>query len=218
LQNPTTLTMPEARRREVADILIAHNLPLIEDDAYGFVPQLPPVPLAALAPAQVWHIGGLSKCIGAGLRLAFAVAPDPRAGFALARALRTISGMPSPLCVALATRWIQNGTADRILDFVRQESAARQQIAASVLGGFDFVVDPHAYNIWLKLPEGASRAELMGRMAGRPIGMMPADAFTVCGEPGERIRICLGGAISRDELRAGLMFLGNTLSGGGWMG
>lgn len=218
LHNPTTLTMPEARRLEIAELVTHHRLPLIEDDAYGFIPQSAPAPFAALAPAQVWHIGGLSKCIGAGLRLAYTVAPDPRSGFALAQALRAISVMPSPLCMALATRWIEDGTADRIRHFVRSESAARQEIAAAVLGGFEFTAQSNAFNIWLKLPEGASRAELMGRMAGRHIGLMPADAFTVSGEPGERLRICLGGAISRDELQAGLLFLANTLSGGGWMG
>lgn len=55
-------------------------------------------------------------------------------------------------------------------------------------------------------------------MAGRHIGLMPADAFTVGAAPDEHLRVCLGGAISRDDLRAGLLFLANTLSGGGWMG
>ncbi len=218
LHNPTTLTVPEWRRIELAEIVARHRLPLIEDDAYGFVPAAPPPPFAVLAPAQTWHIGGLAKCIGAGLRLAYAVAPDPHAGFALGQALRAVSVMPSPLCAALATRWVEEGTADRIRDFVRAESAARQQIAATVLGGLDIRTDPEAFNIWLKLPAGAGRAELMGRMAGRHIGLMPADAFTVGAAPDEHLRVCLGGAISRDDLRAGLLFLANTLSGGGWMG
>ncbi len=218
LHNPTTLTMPEWRRRELARIIARHALPLIEDDAYGFVPQAPPPPFAVLAPAQTWHVGGLSKCIGAGLRLAYVVAPDGRAAFALAQALRAFSGMASPLGMALATRWIEDGTADRIRDFVNAESAARQRIAAAVLSGFQFRADPHAFNIWLKLPEGAGRAELMGRMAGRHIGLMPADAFTVGAAPDEHLRICLGGAISRDELQSGLLFLADSLSGGGWMG
>ena len=218
LHNPTTLTMPEWRRREIAEIVACRRLPLIEDDAYGFIPQDAPTPLAALAPAQTWHIGGLAKCLGAGLRLAYCVAPDARAGFALAQGLRAISVMPSPLCMALTTRWVEDGTADRIRHFLRGESAARQQIAADVLGGFDFQAGRNAFNIWLKLPAGAGRAELMGRMAGRHIGLMPSDAFTVTGEPGEHLRICLGGATTRDELRAGLHFLANTLAGGDWMG
>lgn len=218
LHNPTTLTIPQARRMEIAEILIRHHLPLIEDDAYGFIPPHAPSPFATLAPDLTWHIGGLAKCIGAGLRLAYMVAPDARAALALAQAQRAISVMPSPLSMALATRWIEDGTADSIRRFVRAETAARQTIVSEVLAGHAFRADPNAFNIWLKLPKGAGRAELMGRMAGRRIGLMPSDAFTVEGTPGEYLRVCIGGAIGRDELRAGLLFLASTLSSGGWMG
>ncbi|MFN3273168.1 MAG: PLP-dependent aminotransferase family protein [Paracoccus sp. (in: a-proteobacteria)] len=218
LHNPTTLIVPEDRRIALAEIVTRRRLPLIEDDAYGFIPQSAPPPFAVLAPAQTWHIGGLAKCIGAGLRLAYTVAPDPRAAFALAQALRAIAVMPSPLTTALMTRWIEDGTADRIRHFIRAEIAVRQQIAAGVLSGMEFQTETNAFNIWLKLPAGAGRAEMMGRMTGRHIGLMPSDAFTVDGDPGEHIRICLGGAISRDELRTGLNFMHNTLLGGGWMG
>lgn len=218
LQNPTTRTIPAARRMEIAETLLRHGLPLIEDDAYGFIPQSPPAPLATLAPDLAWHIGGLAKCIGAGLRIAYAIAPDSRSAYLLAQTLRTTTVMPSPLSVALATRWIEDGTADRIRRFIRAETAARQALAAEVLRGFDFDAAPNAFNIWLRLPEGAGRAELMGRMAGRDIGLMPSDAFTVLGEPSEHVRVCLGGAIPRERLREGLMFMANTLSGQTWLG
>ncbi len=218
VQNPTTLTIPQARRMEIAEVILRHRLPLIEDDAYGFIPASAPAPFATLAPDITWHIGGLAKCLGAGLRLAYTVAPNARAAFTLAQALRASAVMPSPICMALATRWIEDGTADAIRRFVRTESAVRQKIVAETLTGLDFRGEPEAFNIWLKLPQGASRAELMGRMAGRHVGLMPSDAFTVLGTPDEHVRVCLGGIITRDELRAGLLFLANSLSDGGWMG
>lgn len=55
-------------------------------------------------------------------------------------------------------------------------------------------------------------------MNGLGIGIMPSDAFTVLGPPGEHVRVCLGGAISREGLRAGLSFLANTLNGEIWLG
>lgn len=218
LRNPTTHTIPAERRAEIAAVLLRHGTPLIEDDAYGFVPPNPPAPIAALAPALTWHIGGLSKCIGAGLRLAYAVAPDSRAAHRLGQSIHTLAVMPSAVTSALATRWIEDGTADRIRGFIRAETAARQELAAEVLAGFSFESGPNAFNLWLRLPEGASRAELMGRMAGRGIGLMPSDAFTVTGQPGEYLRVGLGGALSRDRLRDGLLFMANTLSGQSWLG
>ncbi|WP_343063170.1 PLP-dependent aminotransferase family protein [Amaricoccus macauensis] len=218
LRNPTTHTIPTERRAEIAEVLLRHGLPLVEDDAYGFVPPSPPVPIAALAPSLAWHIGGLAKCIGAGLRLAYTVAPDSRGAYQLGQSIRTLAVMPSAITAALATRWIEDGTADRIRGFIRAEAAARQALAAEVLTGLTFESDPVAFNLWLRLPEGAGRAELMGRMAGRDIGLMPSDAFTVAGPPGEYLRVCLGGAISRERLRDGLLFMSNTLAGQTWLG
>lgn len=200
LNNPTTRTISLDRRQQIADVISAHRLPLIEDDAYGFIPPHPPAPLASFAPDLVWHIGGLAKCIGAGLRLAYTVAPNSHAARDLAHQIKLISVMPSPLNMALATRWITDGTADGIRRFVREETQARQAIAAQALAPFRFEAAPHAFNVWLHLPDGVTRADIIGRMAGTGIGLMPSDAFTVTGEPTESIRVCLGGQINRSQL------------------
>ena len=219
IQNPTTITMSTGRRLAIAEIINEYRLSTIEDDAYGFIPPKAPAPLAVSAPAHIWHIGGLAKCIGAGLRLAYTVAPSGREAIALTQALKTLSGMASPISVALATQWIEDGTADTIRRFIRAESAARQEIAAQTLDGVDFASDPHAFNIWLRLPEEAGgRANLMGRMAGHPIGVMPSDVFTVSGTPGDFVRICLGGRISRETLRSELTRVAEALHAPGWAG
>lgn len=218
LQNPTTLTVPEARRLALAQVLLDRELTLIEDDAYGFIPARAPAPLAAHAPELTWHIGGLAKCIGAGLRLAYTIAPTPRCALHLAQAVKALSVMPSPLSMALTTQWIEDGTADAIRRFIRAETAARQQIAAEALAGFDFAAAPHAFNLWLTLPEGVTRADVAIRMARRPLGLMPADAFTVLGAPEEKMRVCLGGSLPRERLPETLRHLSNALSSQMFMG
>lgn len=218
LQNPTTLTMPEARRLDVAQILRRHELTLIEDDAYGFIPAKGPAPIALSAPDLTWHIGGLAKCIGAGLRLAFTIAPTPRCAYHLAQSIRALSVMPSPLSMALVTQWIEDGTADGIRRFIRSESAARQAIAAEALTQLRYRSAENAFNIWLDLPEGIGRADVVARMARRQIGLMPSDAFTVSGPPGEQLRVNLGGPATREALRDNLHFLANTLSPNSFMG
>jgi DNA-binding transcriptional MocR family regulator len=218
LNNPTTRTMPPNRRQEIAAALRKHGLPLIEDDAYGSLPAAAPAPLASLVPELSWFIGGLAKIFGGGLRLAFTIAPDARCAYQLGQALKTTAVMPPMLSAAVMTRWIENGTANLVRDFVRAEAGARQAIAAEVLKGFDVERQPEALNIWLRLPEGASRADAVARMQGVRIGILPSDPFVVTGERPEALRICLGGAIGRDELRAGLSRLANTLGTGYWHG
>ena len=218
LQNPTTLTVPTHRREAIAEVMLRHKLFLIEDDAYGFIPAKTPAPIALSAPELTWHIGGLAKCIGAGLRLAYTVAPTARCAMQLAQAIRALSVMPSPLSIALTTQWIEDGTADSIRSFIRSESAARQALAAEVLGDFEYLSSENAFNLWLTLPVGTSRADVVARMARRQIGLMPSDAFTVLGAPKEQIRVGLGGPITREALREALHELSNAMVPNTFMG
>jgi len=213
LQNPLTLTVSERRRTELCAVARRHNLTIIEDDAYGFIPTHGPAPLAAMAPDICWHIGGLSKCIGAGLRIAYVVVPDSKAAWTFNGAMRAVSVMASPLMAALATRWIEDGTADSILRFIRSEAAARQRLAAQYFEPGTFFSDPLSFNIWLPLTRGWTRSAFIGHARSRGVGIVASDAFTVEGPPTEAVRVGLGGPISRDTLRQGLEFMGHALEG-----
>ncbi|HEY3891636.1 MAG TPA: PLP-dependent aminotransferase family protein, partial [Bradyrhizobium sp.] len=119
LQNPTTLTISDPRRRDIAAMARRFQLPIVEDDAYGFIPAHGHAPFAAIAPDMTWHVAGLAKCVGAGLRAAYVVVPDTRSTWPFAAALRAATVMASPFTVALVTRWIEDGTADTLLRFIR---------------------------------------------------------------------------------------------------
>jgi DNA-binding transcriptional MocR family regulator len=212
LQNPTTLTVPAGRRSEIAGIARRYGLPIIEDDAYGFIPPHGPAPFAALAPELTWHIAGLAKCIGAGVRAAYVVAPDARRGWPFAAAVRAANVMASPFTVALATRWIEDGTADQILRFIRAEAAARQALASEILPPGSFKADPLSFNIWAGLPAGWTRSAFSGHMRSTGIGVVASDAFTAGGDPPEAVRVCLGGPTTRAALRHALEYMAHALT------
>jgi DNA-binding transcriptional MocR family regulator len=214
LQNPTTLTIPEGRRSELANVARRLKLPIIEDDAYGFIPDHGPHPFAALAPELTWHVAGLAKCVGAGLRAAYVVVPDARAGWPFAAAVRTACVMASPLTGALVTRWIEDGTADALLRFIREETRARQAIAREVLRHPSVRSDPLSFNLWIELPPPWTRSAFSGHLRSREIGVIPSDAFTTGTTPIEAVRVCLGGPISRERLRVALEELNHLLSRG----
>ncbi|GLK81203.1 PLP-dependent aminotransferase family protein [Methylopila turkensis] len=212
LQNPTTLTIPEHRRTALAAVARANELPIVEDDAYGFLPTKKISPFAAIAPDLTWHVAGLAKCIGAGLRAAYVVAPSARAAWPFVAALRAATVMASPLTVALATRWIEDGAADAMLRFIREETAARQRMATEILPPGSFRADPLSFNLWIPLPPPWSRSSFVGQMRETGIGVVASDAFTVGSAPTEAVRVCIGGPSTRDEIRAALEFIGHALT------
>jgi DNA-binding transcriptional MocR family regulator len=211
LQNPTTLTVSPPRRAAIAQLARRFGLPIIEDDAYGFIPAHGPAPFAALVPELTWHVAGLAKCIGAGLRMAYVVAPDSRSGWPFAAALRASTVMASPLTVALATRWIEDGTADMLLGFIRRETAARQRMASEIMPPGSYDADPMSFNLWVRLPAPWTRSAFVGHMRDRGIGVVASDAFTVLGEAPEAVRVCLGGPTSCDGIRQALGFMAHAL-------
>jgi len=213
LQNPTTTTVPRARREAIVAVARRYAVAIVEDDAYARICPAPPASFAVLAPEITYYVAGLAKCVGAGLRLAFLVAPSARAALPLGAALRASTVMASPITTALATRWIEDGTADAILHFIREESRARQTIAAALLPPESVTADPHGFHIWLTLPDGWTRSAFasQGRSAG--LGVVGSDAFCVAGQPPEAVRLCLGGPATRSEIGRSLDMLAHVLDG-----
>ena len=126
--------------------------------------------------------------------------------------------MTSPLNLALLSTWIEEGTADAILAEISNSARRRQDIASGVLNEFDFEAKDEAFNIWLKAPDGLSRAEILTRVAGGPLAIVPSDMFTVTGSPEERLRVCLGGPLSENALEQGLLGLHAALRQNYWAG
>lgn len=212
IDNPTTATMPEERRRKIAALAHRHGVTIIEDDPYAPLRPEPIVSLAELAGDITWHIATLSKCATPALRVAYVLAPNAGAALRLAGVLRATILMAPPLMSALATRWIAEGTLDAIAHAISAENAVRQKLAASILGEGSFAADPHGHHLWLRLP-GHWRAGDFAEHADRVgVSIVPSSAFAVAAHPIEAVRISLGVAPDRGALEDGLTQLANLMA------
>jgi len=208
LHNPTTRTIPMQRRELLADIALRYSVPIIEDDAYGMLPPAVPPPLADFAPALTYYVSGTSKWLGAGLRNAFVLAPNQAATQRLAGALRATTVMASPVTTGLVTQWLGSGAAQEFLLAMRAECEWRSQLAREELGPLGLVTHPQGFHMWLPLedPEdrGGVSAELAVRLREIGVAAVASQAFSTDRVPPEALRICLGGALTRDDCRRAL--------------
>ena len=160
------------------------------------------------------HMASLNPSIAGGLRIAYVAAP----AFAREQLKQSIWAsivMVAPLTVELATMWIEDGTANRTAQRKRLEANARQEIAQEILRGQTYRSHAAAYNIWLDLPEGWTSAEFALELRRRGVAVTPASAFTVDKRSTPAaVRICLGAAESRDQLRTGLGVIAGMLRDG----
>jgi len=211
LQNPTAVTMPERRRKEVAAIAKRCNLRIVEDDPYWLLADAPPPPIATFAPAQVCYISTLSKCLTPGLRVAFVLLRDPQERERFLAALRAFALMTAPLSAALAIQWILDGSADRLLEGVRAEARLRHRMARDVLAG-RYSGAGDGLHVWLELPGYWNSSQLARAADSEGIAVTPAEAFATDGASVNAIRISLGSIKDRARLQAGLQRLSQLLA------
>jgi DNA-binding transcriptional MocR family regulator len=206
--NPTTATMSLGRRQEIARIARRHDLKIIEDDAYGLLRSAPLPALATLVPERTWHVATLSKIISPSLRVAYLKVPSVRDAWELAGAVHETTVMAPPLNVAVATEWLRTGAWAELVSEVRDECIARQGIVSQVLPKGCYHADPEGYHLWVPLPEQLSAAELLGALAPTGLSVVGSAAFAADpGQQAQRLRISIGGSLTRERLARALSLL-----------
>ncbi|WP_202423657.1 aminotransferase-like domain-containing protein [Duganella margarita] len=213
LQNPTAITIPERRRKELADIARRCNVRIVEDDPYWLLAEAPPPPIATFAPQQVYYIATLSKCLTPGLRVAFVLIRDPHERERFLAALRSFALMVAPLTAALATQWIVDGSAGGLMAGVRKEARLRHRMARDILAG-RYSGAGDGLHVWLELPAYWTPAQLARAADSAGIAVTPAEAFATGGASVNAIRISLGSIKDRGRLQAGLQRLSQLLARG----
>ena len=114
----------------------------------------------------------------------------------------------------IAALWIGEGTADRVVDRKRSESAVRQRLAAEILKDVSYKAHPNGYHLWILLPDRWNSAELVSEAHRRGVAVTPAETFAVGDAPvPSAVRACLGAAHGRRELRTALEVLASLLTG-----
>jgi len=216
LHNPLAIVMPEARRRAIAIVAERHGVPVIEDDVLSFLLPEPVPPIGAFAPEQGFYVGSTSKSLMPGLRVGYIHAPAAWIE-RLAAAMRATSYMAPPLMAAVATAWIADGTADRLVLAKRAMAAARSQLVGAILGGLPMRRHPAGTHLLLMPPPAWHGEELIAAARRRGVALAPLSAFAVGRSvpeslaPANAVRLCYGTPRHDADLERGLRILAELL-------
>lgn len=207
--DPTTATMPEENRREIARVLRAADALLIEDGTFQTL-HGGARSAADFAPERSVYVATLSKVIAPGLRAACVSAPASLKS-RVAEALYSLNVGVVPMMAELSARVIASGRFEAIVAAHKREIARRSAIVREALAGVPARgADADIYR-WVPLPAGYTSARFEARALELGVAVRAAERFAVGKTPPRRavrVSFCTP---SDEELARGLKILASLL-------
>lgn len=205
VHNPTGMVIPLERRIEIAELAIDLGLIIIEDDAYGFLEENPPLKFAQIAPAISWYIYSLSKPLAPDIKVAYLVSPLKDAT-QVNIAIKLSTNNPSAFFSSYIAELIRTGELETIIREKRFEGNRRQMIVRDLLPDLKIQAHINGWHLWVELPVGVSSEVLNLTLLQEGVGISPAAAFAgpALNEEQDYFRISLGGEKDMERIVQGI--------------
>ncbi|HYL04468.1 MAG TPA: PLP-dependent aminotransferase family protein [Thermoanaerobaculia bacterium] len=218
--NPLGVSLAPERRRALVELARSFRLPILEDDAYGFLEydEPSPPPLRALDERWVLYLGSFSKILAPGLRAGWIVVPEelvPRLS-----ALKHATDLDTPsLSHWLISAYLESRGLAAHLDLLRREYRRRRDAMLTALAA---CFPPEVrWNrpaggmfVWVELPAGADATALLElALATESVAFTPGVAFAVAGgrHAAHCLRLCFT-ALPGERIEAGIRRLARAVA------
>ena len=198
LNNPLGVTMPEANRRQLVNIIAKYDVALVEDDVYGDLrfDAERPVPASFLHDkARILTCGSFSKTAAPGYRVGWVYARDHIDDIRrLKRAFSCSSGLLPQLTLA---DFLASGDYTRHLAVLRGELHKNARRMSAMVGE-TFPQETRMSRpvggsvLWLELPQRISSEKMLDDAIDAGISISPGRIFSPCGCYSNFVRLSYG--------------------------
>ncbi len=218
-QNPTGITMPEARRHAILDLSRRYGFTIVEDDVYfdiRFGVTLPPSFYALGGGENVLRIGSFSKTLAPGLRLGWLIAKPARIAAFVHSGMLRMGGGANPFTAAVVADYCRSGQWEKHVAWLRGQYKARRDVALAELeetmpAAVQWTQPDGGYFIWLTLPRSLQVAALAQRAQQRNVYFAPGPDFFVEPAAGaQHLRLSYS-FLPLADLRAGIKILAELI-------
>jgi DNA-binding transcriptional MocR family regulator len=215
--NPLGSLMPDSKKRELAELLAKHDIPLIEDDIYGDLPfanERPSVAKAYDRKGTILLCSSFSKTLAPGYRVGWIAPGRFQPEIERLKVLANIA-TASPTQLAIA-EFLANGGYDHHLRSLRRAYANQVALMGEAIGRHfppgTRVTRPAGGSIlWLELPEYVDAVELYGDALKEGITIAPGPIFSATGKYRNNIR--LNAAFWSERIELAIKTLGTLAAG-----
>ncbi|AGC45771.1 class I/II family aminotransferase [Myxococcus stipitatus DSM 14675] len=187
--NPLGTSLAMEARERLVRLAREYRMPVIEDDAYGFLQYeeegvLPP--LRALDSQWVFYVGSFSKILAPALRVGWVVVPESLV-FRLATVKESSDIDTATFTQRIVLAFLESGGLDGHLERLRKEYRLRRDTLLRALethlpAGAKWSRPSHGMFVWVELPEGRDTTVLLARaLETQQVAYLPGQAFMVNG-------------------------------------
>jgi DNA-binding transcriptional MocR family regulator len=184
LQNPLGASMSETKKQALYELLVEHQVPLIEDDVYAelYFGSHPPKPVKSFdRDGLVMHCSSFSKSLAPGYRIGWVAGGRYAEQIARLKLMTTIS--PSVPAQAALADYLQHGGYDRHLRKLRhalemQQSAMLASAARHFPASTRVTRPAGGYFLWFEFPERLDSLQLLRLALAQGISLAPGPIFS----------------------------------------
>lgn len=220
-QNPTGVTLAQARHGELIDLAVQHGAFIVEDDFARYLAHSDagplPQPLVARDPAGVViHIRSLTKATSPNLRIAGVAARGPV--MARLRAAHTVDTMFVPAVLQhTALEVVASAAWPRAVRALSAALAHRRATTADAIRAHmpagTLTHEPRGgYHLWIRTPAGVDSTDLSLRALQLGVAVAPGPIYTPAGSLPDRLRISYVAAPSMSDIGVGIRRLCEALT------
>lgn len=182
--NPLGSCMPNAKRKQLVDLLAKQNVPLIEDDVYGELPYDGKRMRACKSydtQGLVMLCGSFSKTLAPGLRIGWCAPGQWHDRVERLKFTNTIAN--ASITQMAVAAFLANGGYDHHLRRLRRVYATNVQLMTDAIGQWfpdsTRVTRPRGgFVLWVELPKKIDSLELHRRALAEHVGIAPGPIFT----------------------------------------
>ncbi len=221
-QNPTGRTLPEKRRRAVAEVAQRHGFWIVEDDPYGELrysgEEVPWIASAPAAADRTVLLGTFSKIMAPGMRLGYLRAPE-RLRRACVIAKQSADLHTSTVDQAAAARYLRDRDLAAHLSTVRaayreRRDALLDSLPEAMPAGSSWNHPDGGMFVWARLPDGLDATKLLSVVIKHDVAYVPGAPFFAGTPDPASLRLSFT-THSPEEIREGLRRLAEAFATAG---
>jgi 2-aminoadipate transaminase len=183
--NPLSVRLDASKRARLVELAEEYRVPIIEDDAYGFLCYENPLPpLRALSEHWVYYVGSFSKILAPALRVGWVVVPEELI-LPLSVIKESTDIDAAPLSQRIINAYLDAGQLPAQIDMLRTQYGLRRDVMMRALAeNFPdtarWTKPDCGFFVWVELPPTVDVDELFRKaLEDEHVAFIPGHALSV---------------------------------------